>query len=372
MSVSFSNSNGAFTITDSVSGILYSGNNTLHFQKINNKIAIYGFGDGWNIQLPLYSLSDITTIGGVAVSGTLDGAINQLSALLIDVLSVGAATSALQEVGNTTLTNIENKLPEPTALNSQTTINADAINVRPYEFPLLVVQNRIQGHSWVLKAGKKAAINQGQNLTEDIWGSTGAYTGFVASVEQAEISSTSPSDTGTVTILVLESATSTSYTSVQVTLQGTTWVTLPVNVYRGHTMSYNNGTATGFNAGVITLRQKVTTTNLFLVMAAGTSQTYNAGYTIPFNCTGYVYEYECSLQDGATGTIEGALWIRLNGQSPRLRRNFVTAQGANYQVDLFGAFVLPALTDIQMRITNCSANNTVVLGGYTILLIQNP
>lgn len=265
---------------------------------------------------------------------------------------------------------VESKLPQPTTLDSTTAIDADAINTRPYEFPLLVAQGRIEGHSWVAKAGRKGNLSAGTGLSEDIWGLSGAYTGFPLAAEQAEIRSDNAGDTGTVTILVLESATSTAYTSVTVTLQGTTWVTLPVNVYRAHTMFYNSGSATTFNLGVITLRHKVTTTNVFLSMAVGTSQTYNCAYTIPFGATGYLYEIEAALEDGATGTVEGAMWLRLNGASPRLRRNFVCAQNANYSTNLNGVFVIPALTDIQARITYVSANNTNVVFSYNLLIIS--
>ena len=255
---------------------------------------------------------------------------------------------------------------QQTALNTTTLLNAPAINVRDYEFSLLVAQNRIQGHSWVLKSGKNPDVDTA-TVPEDIWNGGGAYAGFpLTAPETVQVLSSSASDVGVLTILYLPTSTSTAYVTGTVTLNGTTPVNASFSAYRVHSAFYTDSTG---NIGDITVRWATTTSVVFLRLPIGTNQSYSAGYTIPFGTTGYVYEIFCSIQGGTSSSVDGALWIRNNGAQFRLRRNFDATGGANYRENLGGALVLPALTDIQMRITNCTANNTPVVGGYSILLI---
>lgn len=419
MSVSFSDIGGAFVITDSVLGITYSGNNPMRFNKINSntvEIVVANLGGSGNPSvIGNYSLSDITTIGGVPVSGTIDGAIAQLNDLLVVMpllpegaatsakqdtgntslssidsktpalsggkvpvtdptslpLPTGASTSAKQDTGNTSLSSIDTKLPSKIALNGVASISADSFLVREYDFPLSVAQGLVSGCSWVPKSGKNPDVDTA-SVPEDVWGGSSVYTGFpTGAAEVIQAVSDSASDTGTLTIVYLASNTSTAYQNATVTLNGTTPVDFSVSGIRVHSAFYSDGTATGFNVGNITIRHKVTTANVFLYMLPATNQTYCSGYTIPYNCTGYLYDMFAQIQDGATGTIEACLWTRLNGASPRLRRNFVAAQGADYSNYMGGTLVFPALTDIIVRVTSCSANNTIVLAGYDLLLVSS-
>jgi len=249
---------------------------------------------------------------------------------------------------------IENPLP----------VNAEDIG-------LSVARGQVEGASWVLKSGRNSDIDTA-TVPEDIWNGGGAYTGFpLTAPEIVQAFSGSVSDTGVLTILYLPTATSTEYVSGTVTLNGTTPVDCSFSAYRVHSASYNNGTATTANVGEITVRWKVTTAVIFVKMPIGTNQSYAAAYTIPFGHTGYLYVVFCSLQGSATASVDGALWIRVNNMSYRLRRNFTAATNAPHTENLQGRLTLPALTDIQIRITVCSANNTSVVGGYTILLLQN-
>lgn len=251
------------------------------------------------------------------------------------------------------------------------------INEITEEFPLSVrdssalsiAQGNISGSSWVLKSGRNPDVDTA-TVPEDIWNGGGAYAGFpLTAPETVQAFSSSASDTGILTITYLPSATATAYIQGSVTLTGTTPVDFPFTAYRVHSAFYTDG-VTG-NIGEITVRWKITTTVIFLKIPIGTNQSYMAGYTVPFGSRGYIYEVFCSIQGSATASVDGALWIRLSGAQFRLRRNFNAASGFAYRETLDGRLVLPALTDIQMRITNCSANNTPVVGGYTILVVQD-
>ena len=377
MSVSFSNIGGAFVITDSVAGVIYSGNNPVRFNKLNSntiEIVVANLGGSGNPSVVgNYLLSDITTIDGVPVAGTTDGAIAQLNELLVvmPLLPEGAATAAKQDTGNTSLSSINTKLPSKIALNGVAASSADSFLVREYDFPLAVAQGLVSGCSWVPKSGKNPDVDTA-TVPEDVWGGSSVYTGFpTGAAEVIQAVSDSASDTGTLTILYLPSATATAYLTATVTLNGLTPVDFAVSGIRVHSANYSDGTAIGFNVGHITVRHKVTTSNVFLYMLPNSNQTYSSAYTVPFNSTGYIYNIFSQIQDGATGTIEACLWTRLNGASPRLRRNFVAAQGADYNSYLGGALSFPALTDIIVRVTSCSANNTIVLAGYDLLLVSS-
>lgn len=355
MPVAFSLSGSSFVITDSVSGITYSSNNPLQFKIVGNTIQVVASnlgGSGNPSVIGSYALADITTIGGNAVAGTLAGAIAQLNAILPEAA-------------------IYDKLPQKTALNAVTPISADAVNVRPYEFDLLVAQGRITGHTWQLKSGRNPNVSTG-TVPEDIWNGGGVYTGFpLASPEVVTVLSSNAGDTGTLTITYLPTATSTAYVTGTVTLNGITPVDCAFSAYRIHSAFYNTTASdlTG-NVGEITVRWKVTTSVIFLKMPVGTNQTYNAGFTIPFGCTSFFYEVFASIQGGSASAVDGAIWIRLSGQSFRLRRNWSCTHDAPYRENLAGEFTLPALTDIHMRVTNCNTNNTPVIAGYTLLIIQ--
>lgn len=233
---------------------------------------------------------------------------------------------------------------------------------------LSIAQGNISGQAWVLKSGKNPDVDTA-TVPEDVWNGGGAYTGFPTTApEIVQVFSSSASDTGVLTITYLPTATSTAYTTGTVTLNGTTPVDCAFSAYRVHSAFY---TSVAGNVGEISIRWKVTTSVRFVKMPIGTNQSYVAAYTIPFGTTGYLYEVFCSIQGGTTASVDGALWIRMNGMQFRLRRNFTVQNGSFYRENLNGAFVLPALTDIQVRITSCTSNNTPVVAGYTILLVQD-
>lgn len=211
-------------------------------------------------------------------------------------------------------------------------------------------------------------------MPEHVWGGDGIYPGFPANIgpDILQAASTNIGDSGSLTVYYLPSFTASAYLTASVTLSGSEWVDFPVSAVRTHSAFYDNGDPVGFNLGDITIRHKNNTGSIFTYVSSGSNQSYDACYTIPSGSTGYLCEFFCNMQDGNAGsTLNGTLWLREYGKSPRLRRNFVSAQGSSFIEDIEGAFVIPPLTDIQIRILNVSHNTTLVVGGYTLLLIQN-
>lgn len=484
MATNFSNINGAFTIvTNGVT--VWSGNQLIHFKHQDDKIWIYGVGDGWSLSLPSYYLSEIGTIGGDPVAGTIEGAITQLTNILPSQptapLPTGAATSELQTTGNTSLSSIDTKTlalsatstnnstttplnnnqtftgtsdlnlyPEvlvvcytdqsgilyvefsqdgtnwdsslsfnvaattneihrfikgnryfrvrftndsganqtylriasyfgqyaqiTSALNSQVQIDADANVARILDTETMISQGLFQNYSLTNKFGRNTNVaSMGQPY--DIANATGVYAGFpTGSPEEFQIVCSSSSDIGgTVTFQYLATKTSTSYQTASILITGLTTNT-GITGYRSHTAQFAATTDTAFNVGTITLRHITTTANIFWVMAIGTSQTYMSGYTVPVGSTGYIKRLFCYVYNNTAGSVQGGLWVRVNGGSPRIRRPFSASNTDHFEERVYGGLpVASGITggsDVIVRVTQATGSVTVI-AGYDMVLIRN-
>lgn len=257
------------------------------------------------------------------------------------------------------------------SLNSEIQQDADAITTRTIDPEIAVASGLFQGYEVINKFGRNPSIDT-NSVPEDVWNGGGVYTGFpTTGAEEFEVLSTSASDTGVLTFTYLASPTSREYQVATVTLNGTTPVATGVTGYRMHTARYESGSSTGFNVGEITLRHRVTTANIFCKMPIGRSQTNVSGFTVPFGSTGYIKRLFCRVTGATTGTVDGALWVRTNGGSPRLRRPFSAAQQDHFEEGPYGGIPIAQNSDIIVRITASSANNLGVIAGYDIVLVKN-
>lgn len=249
--------------------------------------------------------------------------------------------------------------------------DSDAIVARTFSEEFTISEGRVQGYSVVNKFGRNTDIDTG-TVPEDIWNGGGTYAGFpTGSAEQFEVFSSSAADVGVLTFTYLPTLDSTEYVQGTVTLNGTTPVATGVTGIRMHTARYSSGTSTDFNVGTITVRHITTTANVFCVMPIGRSQTNVAAYTVPAGYTARVTRFFCRVLGTVTSTVEGALWIRSRGGSPRLRRPFTAAQNDAFEEYPYAGLMLNAGDDIIVRISNVSANNTDVTAGYDLILIKD-
>lgn len=256
-------------------------------------------------------------------------------------------------------------------INTVVQTDADAQTVRAITEETLISEGKYQGRTIVNKFGRNSDVDSG-TLPEDIWNGGGTYTGFpTGTPEVLEVFSSSASDTGDFTFTYLPSNTATEYLTATVTLTGTTPVNTGITVYRMHTANYASGTATGFNVGDITARHRVTTANVFCVMPAGRSQTYVSAYTVPAGSTGRIVRLFCRLLSNTTASVEGALWIRALNGSPRMRRPFTVGNADSFQEMPYGGLILPAGTDVIVRIVTATASNLDVIGGYDMVLVAD-
>lgn len=258
-------------------------------------------------------------------------------------------------------------------LNSTLQQDADAIATRSYPPELEIAAGRYQGTELVNKFGRTPSLSQGSNI-HDIITSAGEYTGFpVTAAEEFQVLSDSASDTGTLTFSYLASSSSTAYASYSVALNGVTPVNTGITGIRAHTMRYDTGADTNFNVGTITLRWRTTTTVVFVTILPGRSQSNFAVYTIPAGQTGFIQQITGAIRGGlSTAAVDGSLWVRTSGDSPRLRRPYTIGVSSPLKDEIYGGLSMPAGADIKLRISTVTANNTEVVAGFDIVLIENP
>ena len=264
----------------------------------------------------------------------------------------------------------ERSAPNST-LNSVLQLNSDSIVTRSISEETLITEGKYTGRSILNRSGRNPDIDIA-TTPEDIWNGAGIYTGFpIGAAEEFEAFSSSSSDFGTLTIRYLASFTATAYESVTITLDGTTAVRTYVTGVRVQSTVYDSGSSTTFNIGSITVRHKVTTANIFSVTAVGNSQSALAAFTVPYGSTGYIKRLFCRVIGNISVSIDGSLWFREYNKSPRLRRPFTATNAVAFEEHPYGGLIIPALTDINMRITTVSNNNSDIVAGYDLLLVSN-
>lgn len=269
-----------------------------------------------------------------------------------------------------------------TLLGNQTQLNsgidsliapdADASIIRPMNFELLIAENKFQNRRTIFKDGSTPVMTTG-NVTQDLWAVSGAYTGFPLIADELQLV-VEGNDVGIYYVSYLESADSLDYSFAGFPINGANTYNLGVTGYRSN-FSYfvrtNDATLTGFNVGVMTLRQRNNITNIFHTIPIGQGQSNCAAFTTPNNAKAYIYAFNGNARDGAAASSKGWLWYRNHGESPRLRNQFTLVTGGQYQFDPKYLFLLPAKVDIMPRITNNSTNNMSADVNYIIHLVKN-
>lgn len=242
-----------------------------------------------------------------------------------------------------------------------------------FDAGLNIAAGKHPGYSVVQKFGKNAVVNT-TTLPEDVWDGSGLYTGFpIGAPEEFEAYSTSPNDNGKLVIQYLADETSEAYEIVEIQMDGTNMVASGITGIRMHTARYNSGDPIGFNKGVITVRHKQTTANVFCRMPIGRSQTACAAITVPAGHTGYVKRIFASLFHSGNVILSGGLWIRDKGESPRIRRPISFSAAGGFEENIFGAIPVLAGGDVAMRVVEFTqpATGMQITAGFDIIFIKN-
>lgn len=255
--------------------------------------------------------------------------------------------------------------------------DADAMAVRGSDSEQEIAEGLRGGYTLEQRFGRNSDIDTG-SVPEDVWNGGGVYTGFpVSDVETLDIFSSSADDTsggdGARTLYIEGLDGSGNFQTEIVTLNGTTPVTTSNTWFRmTRSIVLTSGSSNqAFNAGTITARHTTTTANVFSVMPVGTNRSNIAMYTIPAGKTGYLRQLQVGVSKANTANLTGVLWIRESGSTPQLIRDFSASNTSEHVDTPYGGIRLPALTDIAVRITTVSTNNTNVSARYDIILVDN-
>lgn len=256
------------------------------------------------------------------------------------------------------------------ALNSQIQSDQDTIVVRPLDFNLMTAEGLYQNRQNTIKDGINFDIDIG-STPEDITNEGGVYAGFpTGAVEAGEIV-VAGADTGTVYYSYLASNTSTDYVIASKAITGAGTYSLGHNIWRCNFAYFVSSSATAFNAGDITIRNTVTTANIFVVIPAGYSQSYCAAYTVPYGSSIYIDRLQGNMRGSSTGSLDGFIWYRAYNESPRLRFPFELQYGTLYFDDVDYLIRIPERVDFIPRIVTSSANNLVAKFSFRIIKVKS-
>lgn len=254
--------------------------------------------------------------------------------------------------------------------NSTIQSDADASLVRPLDFNSMVGEGLYQNRSNTIKDGYTPLLSSGV-LSQDVWTEAGSYNGFpIDSGLATEVVSSNAGDVGTFSYSYLSSPTDKDYTFGSVTLNGTTPVLLPANVWRSNFSIYDTLNNTTFNLGKITMRRVADPTIIFNTIDIGRSQSYCSAYTVPYGSFVQVDRKNGAMRGSASGSLDGYFWYREYEKSPRLRFPFVLQYGSLYFDDVDYLVGIPERTDFMPRIVNASANNLIGQFEYRLLKIK--
>lgn len=247
------------------------------------------------------------------------------------------------------------------------------------DFGTEVDLGNIPGYSLTTKFGRNPDIDTA-STPEDIWASGGIYTGHpLGSPETVEVFSSSSSDTSggtgarTIVISGLKTSSSTAYEEETITMAGTLAATSVSTWWRiNRAYVVTAGTAEN-NVGTITIRHATTTANVFGTIQPDTGQTLIAAFTVPALTTCIIKRVRVTLtrSSGTAGSANVTLRAREPGSVYRAIRSFELQTGPGISYTETGGAVLPAGTDIKLRVESVSDNNTIAESAFELLLISD-
>ena len=235
-------------------------------------------------------------------------------------------------------------------------------------FLLDVSRGSVANVTSFVKTGRNPVVNA-NTAPEDIWHGGGLYTGqpeWGTTPETIEVFSNSADDSATgigartVTLYGLDSlGNRQQYTA---TLNGTTPVIIPTLLWaRMNYAEVETAGTNSFNVGEITARWTTTTSQVFMVMPAGTNKTAIGASTVPLGKTRSIVSTTCRIAraSGATGSAN----VRFLYREP----NGVWLTKINEEVTTDSPFILPndvfinlpELTDFKWQVTSVSDNATI-------------
>lgn len=226
-------------------------------------------------------------------------------------------------------------------------------------FGLNVARGLVPGMEGLFKAGYNQTFANGAE--ESFWSHSELYPWSAwATPGTLSVVSDSASDTGTVTIIGLNSSTWQTQTET-ITLTGTTPVVTSLSYVRLNYMHYNGSSP---NAGEIHANRNGTCIG-HIAPGAGIAQ--GAQYTIPAGYTGYMMQGTANIGKGNDG--KGFFKYRPYGGSFQHAMTFLLYQ-STFDYTFSVPLPLPEKTDLDVTMVASNAN-TPATCEYSILLIAN-
>lgn len=248
--------------------------------------------------------------------------------------------------------------------------DSDAMTVRELDFNLLVAEGLYQNRVATIKDGLNTAISTA-TVPEDLCNQGGVYAGFPTGTPQAGQVVVAGADNGTLFYSYLAAPTDTDYTFASVAINGANTYNLGHNIWRCNFAYFVASSPTATNVGQITIRNSVTTTNVFVVIDAGYGQSFCAAYTVPASSSVYIDRICGTVRGSTSGFMDGFFWFRDSVNAGyRLRFPFELQFGALYFDDIDYLIKIPAGTDFIPRIITSSANNLQAKVSYRILKVK--
>lgn len=158
-------------------------------------------------------------------------------------------------------------------------------------------------------------------------------------------------------------------TAEYIVLNGVTGVNT-TGTYIRHSRGRTTG---GDNAGQITSRQSTTTANIMMVMPIGFNSSMIAAYTIPRGKTGFILDWFAGLAGKVNANIDIRFRRRNRGCTFQVHENLAAIGGGTSFVDRMyrgPKNSLASMSDIHIDASS-DTNNTVVVGGFELLLLDD-
>lgn len=211
--------------------------------------------------------------------------------------------------------------------------------------------------------------------SEDIWDGGGLYTGFNATAaETVELFSSDANDTsagtGARTVQIYGLDGSFNEQTETVTLNGVTAVNTANTYIRLNEAVVRTAGSGGVNAGTITIRQNVTTANVFGIIQIGNNNTLNCVYTIPAGKKAYLTSWGASLSGSVKSTCVVKLSYRPESEVFQLKEvEALSASGSTFIHHRYDVpkDTLTAKTDIKLS-ADADVDNTGVSATMDIIL----
>lgn len=162
-------------------------------------------------------------------------------------------------------------------------------------------------------------------------------------------------------------------TSKYVILNGVTGVTTTVDAMRCSRGKVILAGSTGHNVGQITLRQAVTTANIFAVMPADTGQTLICADTVPKGKTYIITNLDISIAraSGTAGSANVQFKIRKYGESWQTKRSPSITTAIPYSPNINPDIIIEERSDVKWHVDSVSDNNTICSAEFEYIEIDN-